>query len=35
MTETADIRKIHIVFDGQETPPLKSINYLIHKNTIS
>lgn len=23
MTETADIRKIHIVFDGQETPPLK------------
>ncbi|MCI1975560.1 MAG: phospholipase D family protein [Limosilactobacillus sp.] len=23
MTETSDIRKIHIAFDGQETPPLK------------
>lgn len=23
MTETSDIKKIHIVFDGQETPPLK------------
>lgn len=23
MTETADIRKIHIAFDGQDTPPLK------------